>query len=347
VTTLESIFGQHATVETLERAYRADRLPHGMIFAGPAGVGKATTARALATLFLCENPKDGKPCGKCASCAVMSVLNRDGTTNHPDFHVIYRQLIRLEKSEAKARDLPAAIIRDYVVAPAGRKAMMNRGKVFVIREAELMNATAQNSLLKTLEEPPGRTLIILLTDQPHALLQTIRSRCQTIPFAALDEKLVAKELEKRKVAKTLATEAAQFSEGSLGVALRWIEDGVVELARELNTRIDALAAGKNAADLADFFKKAADAYAEKQLERDEKASKDQATKEGLGLYLKLAANRFRQKLAESKHAERLEQLCMSIDAIARAENYLDSNVNAGLTLQQLAVSLHRDLAGAA
>src|SRR4051812_4822797 len=140
--TLQDIFGQDAAIEALERAYRADRLPHGLIFAGPAGVGKATTARGLATLFLCENPKDGKPCGKCASCAVMNVLNDDGTTNHRDFPVIYGQLTRREKGEAKARDLPASVTRDYVVGPAGRKPMMNLGKVFVIREAELMNATA-------------------------------------------------------------------------------------------------------------------------------------------------------------------------------------------------------------
>lgn len=346
MTTLQDIFGQDAAVETLTRAHHADRLHHGLIFAGPAGVGKSTTARALAALFLCENPKSDKPCGKCASCDVMNVLNTDGATNHPDFHVVYRQLIRQEKSDAKARDLSASIIRDYVVEPAGKKPMMNRGKVFVIKEAELMNATAQNSLLKTLEEPPGRALMILLTDQPHALLPTIRSRCQMITFGALDEKVVTRELEKRKIAKTVATEAAELSEGSLGVALRWIEDGVVDIARDLNDQIDAMVGGKPAGNLADFLKKAADAYAEKQIERDGKASKDQATKEGLGLYLKLAATRLRRKLTENADAAQLENICQSIDSIARAENYLDSNVNVALTLQQLAVSLHRDLVGA-
>jgi DNA polymerase-3 subunit delta' len=66
----------------LSRAFGADRLPHGLIFGGPIGVGKGTAALALATLFLCEKPKDTKPCGKCQSCVAMA------GGSHPDYHVI-------------------------------------------------------------------------------------------------------------------------------------------------------------------------------------------------------------------------------------------------------------------
>jgi len=76
------------------------------------------------------------------------------------------------------------------------KPAMNRGKVFVVEQAELMNAQAQNAMLKTLEEPAGRTLIILLTDQPGLILQTVRSRSQLIRFATLDREVdVAKRGE--------------------------------------------------------------------------------------------------------------------------------------------------------
>src|SRR6476661_7549321 len=98
--TFDDIFDQDHAIETLRRAYAADRLPHGLIFAGPAGVGKATTAGALGALFLCESPKGDRACRKCESCRVFDA------GNHPDYHVIYRQLIRLEKKDAKARDLP-------------------------------------------------------------------------------------------------------------------------------------------------------------------------------------------------------------------------------------------------
>ena len=82
-------------------------------------------------------------------------------------------------------------------------------------------------MLKTLEEPAGRTLIILLTDQPHALLATIRSRCQIVRFGPLDAKTVERELGKRKIDKSTAAEAAKLADGSLGVALEVGEDGVV------------------------------------------------------------------------------------------------------------------------
>src|SRR5439155_6006107 len=233
VTTLQEILGQDAAVQTILRAYESDRLPHGLVFAGPVGVGKATGARGLAALFLCEHPKNNQPCGKCNSCALMEAQT------HPDFHVVYRQLVRIEKKKSKAIDLSVDVIRNFLVEPANLKASMNRGKVFVVEEADLMNAAAQNALLKTLEEPAGRSLIILLTDQPHALLPTIRSRCQLIRFAPLDEKLVQRELEKRwKIDKSTAAEAAALAEGSLGVALKWIEDGVVAAARELIKRLD-------------------------------------------------------------------------------------------------------------
>ncbi|MEO6434430.1 MAG: hypothetical protein ABIP55_01545, partial [Tepidisphaeraceae bacterium] len=295
----------------------------------------------LATLFLCENPEKTVPCGKCPSCVLMSTADSE-TIAHPDYHRVYRQLIRLGKDKSKAIDLPVAVIRDYLVEPASRKPAMNRGKVFIVEEAELMNPQAQNALLKTLEEPAGRALIILLTDQPHALLATIRSRCQIVRFAALDGKLVLRELEKRKIDRADAAEAAQLAEGSLGVALKWIEDGVVAASRDLLTQIDDLLASRAPADLADWFKKAADAYAEKQIVRDKLASKDQATREGLSLYLKLAALRFRQQLTQGSDPDELERACAAIDAIVRAEQYLDSNVNVALTFQQLATALSRE-----
>jgi DNA polymerase-3 subunit delta' len=209
-----------------------------------------------------------------------------------------------------------------------------------------MNTAAQNALLKTLEEPVHKTLIVLLTDQPHALLPTIRSRCQLVRFASLDTKIVQRELEKRKIENGVAAAAAALTEGSLGLALKWVQDGVVSAAGELIRQIDALLAGRSAGDLADFFKKAADAYAEHQLKRDKLASKDQATREGLSLYLKIAANRFRQRLASTTDPDELEAACAAIDAIVRAENYLDSNVNVALTFQQLAATLARDFARA-
>lgn len=331
------IFGQDSPIEWLKSAYLADRLPHGLIFGGPAGVGKATTARAMAALFLCERPNKTTPCGACDSCRVLE------SGNHPDYHVVTKELIRYHDKTGKSKgiELSIHVIRPEVIDPAGRKAAMGRGKVFVIEQADLMNPQAQNALLKTLEEPAGRTLIVLLTDQPGALLPTIRSRCQLVYFSALCEQFVAKALRGRGIEPKVADRAAELSRGSLGVALKWINDGVIEPAGELAGHVDAAFEGRSQADLPGWFKKAAEDYAQKQLERDELASKDQATREGLTLYLTVAGERFRRRLSEATDPAELERACAAIDAIARAETYLDSNVNTAIALQQLSIALER------
>jgi DNA polymerase-3 subunit delta' len=335
----EQIFGQDAALDTLRRAVLADRLPHGLLFAGPIGVGKGTTAAALAALFLCKHPKGDRPCGKCDSCLVFP------SGNHPDYHIITKELIRYHDKTGKSKgiDLSINVLRPELIEPAGRKAVNGNGKVFVIEQAEMMNAQAQNGLLKTLEEPAGRTLIILLTDQPNALLATVRSRCQMIRFAALPVDLVKEQLIHRHTAPALAESAASLSEGSLGESLRWIEDGIISQATELIRQLDAVAAGSGAADLQDWFKKAAENFAEKQLARDELSSKDQATRQGYALYLRLASQHFRRRLPKTDDPEAMEQICSAIDAVAQAEAYLDANVNIALVFQQFGVALERTL----
>ena len=236
-------------------------------------------------------------------------------------------------------DLSINVIRPELIEPASRKASMGRGKVFIIEQAELMNAVAQNALLKTLEEPMGGTLIVLLTDQADCLLATVRSRARIVRFAPLETAVVERELVRREVAKDVAVRAAALSRGSLGLALRWIEDGVVTAAGELEQQVDAFLAGNPPEDLPGWLKKAADAYAEKQLERDELSSKEQATREGLGVYLLIGAERLRHVLEQAGHEEELASLCDKIEAIATTEKYLDSNVNVSVALQQLSVAL--------
>lgn len=336
----QDILGQDPAIDILRRSYAEDRLPHGLIFAGPVGVGKATTARALAGLFLCEKSKGAQPCGKCPSCVIFEA------GNHPDCHVITKELIRYhdKTGTSKGIDLSIHVIRPELIVPAGRKPTMNGGKVFIIEQAELMNAAAQNSMLKTLEEPFGRTLIILLTDQPDTLLPTIRSRCQIIRFAPLHAAMVRSELEKRGIDERDAAEAAAFTDGSLGLALKWLEDGVIESARDLADRIEQLLAGRGFDDLPAWFKQSAETYAQKQLDRDSLSSKDQATREGLNLYLKIAAQQLRRRLREGEDAHRLDRLCSAIESLTQAEQYLDANVNIPLVFQQLTVTLEAQFA---
>jgi len=335
--TLADIFGQEHAIDWLRRAYLADRLPHALIFAGPTGVGKGTAARALSRLFLCENPNSAESCGACASCQLCDA------GNHPDLHVITKELIRYhdKTGKSKAVDLSINVIRPEMIEPAGRKANMGRGKVFLIEQADYMTAQAQNAMLKTLEEPAGRTLIVLLTPQPNFLLPTIRSRCQMVRFSALSPVRVKSELQNRGIDAATAEQAANLSGGSLGAALKWIEDGVIASARELAAMIDGLFVGQIPPDLPGWFKAVADAYAARQLERDELGSKDQANREGLSLYLFLAAEHIRQRLPAGTDPVEIERACAAIDTLVQAEALLDANVSIPLIFQHLASKLER------
>jgi DNA polymerase III subunit delta' len=335
MTALKDIFGQESAIESLRRAFAADRLPHGLIFAGPWGVGKATTAAALGAWFLCEKPGKLDACGKCPSCLAMK------GNSHPDYHIVTKELARVhdKSGTSKATQLSINVIRLELSAPASRKTVMGRGKFFVIEEAELMTPAAQNALLKTLEEPWGRTLIVLLTPRAGDLLATVRSRCQTVAFAPLSDEIIRRALQQRGIAAATAKAAAEICDGSLGAAIRWIEDGVLEPAEALSAAIDRIFQGKPAGDLPDLWKSAADSLAKKALERDELASKDSAMRDALGVYLSIAVRRLRSHLMDTTEPRNLDIACRAIDAVALAEKYLDANVNVSLVVEQLSMSL--------
>lgn len=337
------IIAQESALRLLSRAFLANHLPHGLIFAGPTGIGKATTAAALCALFLCPSPilppsagPYPRPCGQCESCRLFAA------STHPDFHNVYKELIRYHDKygTSKGINLSIDVIRAELIGPAALKSTLGHGKAFIIEQSDLMTHHAQNALLKTLEEPAGRSLFILLTDQPASLLPTIRSRCQLIGFSPLPDPVIRRQLADRNIPPDIADQAVDLAEGSLGLALRWIEDDLITSAQQIRRIISQFLAGRLPDEnLPDCFKKSADQYADKQLQRDKLASRDQAAREALNLFLHFAAQPLRRQLRTETHPARLERLCNTLDALARAADYLDSNVNITLIFQQLAAGL--------
>ena len=332
-TQFDPIIGQHSALAFLSRALEADRLPHGMVFAGPMGVGRYTTAIALSTIFLADRPNDPE--------SLDAVGKLIAARTHPDFHYITKELIReIEgKSANKAIALSVDVIREHLVAPATKKSVMGRGKVFIVEEAELMNAQAQNAMLKTLEEPSGRTLIVLLSDQPHALLSTIRSRAQTVRFQPLSEVDALAVVTRRGVESSIAKEAIALAGGSPGLAIKWIEDGVAMMAQNLIQLLDNSDAQRGPQELSSFFKTASEEYAKKQIDRDPLGSEDGFKRDGLNVYLRIASDHLRKKMRTSESHAEVDQLCDKIDAIRAAESYIDGNVNTALVLQQIGAEL--------
>lgn len=164
---LEPLPWQQQQWQQLGSAINAGKLHHALLLTGPAGIGLRQFANLLAARLLCHNPGDEFMCGECKSC----ILFKAG--NHPD-------LMLLEPEEA-GKQLKVDLIRELVEF-MHHTSQYGRKKLAIIDPADAMNRSSANSLLKTLEEPPADTLIILLSHQPSRLPVTVRSRCQRINF---------------------------------------------------------------------------------------------------------------------------------------------------------------------
>lgn len=150
-------------LSALYELHQDNRLPHALLLSGPAGIGKRRLARALIELLLCQSPRAGLACGECQGCH-LSVAG-----SHPD-------LFLLEPAEP-GKGIRIDPVRELVDFGA-RTAQFSGYRVALIQPAEGMNRNAQNALLKTLEEPGEKMLLVLVSDQPSRLLPTVRSRCQ-------------------------------------------------------------------------------------------------------------------------------------------------------------------------
>ena len=233
---------QKRALSVLCRALVSGRTHHAYLFDGPDGVGKELAARALAARLLCEDDSlapDDEACGECRSCRLLAA------GNHNDFHLIHRGLHQQHPDRAvrisKGLFLVVDVIRNFLIEPAGTSPSLGRRRVFIIRDAHRMNEGAQNALLKTLEEPPGRVCLILVTSSAERLLPTIRSRCQQISFDLLPTPFVTERLASETGApQTTVNILSNLAQGRLGVAMQWHH---VDLLAALQAVDRELAAG--------------------------------------------------------------------------------------------------------
>ncbi len=249
---------QSAAIGLLRRALANQRNHHAFLFDGPDGVGKELTARVLAARLMCAaagRDADADPCGACDSCRLFL------GGNHPDFHVLDREQRKHHPDRtvraSKGLFLGVDLVRHFLIEPSGRRPTHSARRVFLVREAERMNEEAQNALLKTLEEPPGASVLILVTSSAMRLLQTIRSRCQRIAFNLLPTAFVTAQVARRtSLAEADAATLARLAGGRLGAALRWQRIGLLDtyaaMARLLDPGVldEPEGFGKNMIELA-------------------------------------------------------------------------------------------------
>ncbi len=213
----KNIIGHARAVSFLKEVYRRGRLAHAYVFVGPAGIGKAMTARAFAALLLCSSPEEQEPCGTCASCQKVQA------GGHPDLEWVVPDgsFVKIEAIREACRRLSL-------------RGFESLTKVLVIDQANAMNAEASNALLKTLEEPSSHAVIILITDTLRSLLPTIGSRCQRVVFGPLDPETLFSVLTKtHKIGADEAHYLAYICQGSLGEALRYHASGLFSRRQEI------------------------------------------------------------------------------------------------------------------
>lgn len=211
--------GNNTAKTQLKRLIAGGRVPNALLFAGPEGVGKKLFAVELARAFVCSDPIEGEGCGKCSACLRAGEIvipnaekgdeyDRVFFGQHADVGMVvpFKRNLRVGSIRALERE---ANYRPYEAAV----------RFFIVNDADKMNDSAANALLKTLEEPPATTHIVLIASRPDSLLQTIRSRSQMIRFSPVAVNGIEALLtQKHNFSTDDASLAARVSGGSIGRA---------------------------------------------------------------------------------------------------------------------------------
>ncbi len=223
------ILGHQNIVTQLQNAVASERVAGAYLFAGVQGIGKETVALYFANLILCEQrTEEASPCGECRACRKIK------SGNHPDLRIIRPDGAQIKIDQI--RDLQQQIFYQPLEGPR---------KIYILASTERMNPYAANSLLKTLEEPPAASTLILLTENIESMLLTIRSRCQVLSFYPMPiEQLTVALMDHFSIDKETASTAAVLSGGVVGKAITLIEEGIseTETVPEILEETDPLAA---------------------------------------------------------------------------------------------------------
>ncbi len=253
----KQITGQKKVIDILTHASESRTFSQSYLFHGPDGVGKFLTALYFGMSLNCLSDNEFKPCGVCSSCQKM--LN----FSHPDFTYIFPSPNLKISPEGQVKD--TKLLKEYEAALDLKRTkpwkeykfsgkteiridmihMLQHRinispnesfyKIYIIEHADMMNKEAANAFLKTLEEPPEDSLIILTSSKPHTMLPTILSRCQKISFQSLSEKIIEEYLINRGiVSEKEARQLARIANGNMEKARQLAEDGVIESRQSAN-----------------------------------------------------------------------------------------------------------------
>lgn len=233
------VIGQDRALAVLRRSISMGRVAHAYLFSGIEGCGKRKSAVAFIQAVFCGKEE---ACGVCPSCKKVA------SGQHPDLHILEPDgaFIKIDQIRELQKEL------SYRPFEAPKKAC-------IIDGADKLNLSSGNALLKTLEEPPGDALMILIAPERSAVLQTILSRCQALSFQPLSAELIEGRLVRDQFPPETARVAATLCGGSLGKGMEIATDGVLEGRGSFLTRIIEL----NLQEVAPLFAAAEEFAADK------------------------------------------------------------------------------------
>lgn len=357
----DEVLGHEAALGTLQRALDSGHIHHAWIFSGPAGVGKRTVAEAFAALLL--DPTARRDARGCWSTDPASPARRYlAAGTHPDLHIITKELASYHEDSQvrnlKQTTISKAVIEQHLLTPIalGPQLMTGSrvGKVFIVDEAEKLDrsrwhAPTQASLLKTLEEPPADSVIILVTSSEDRLMPTVRSRCQRVRFEALSADEMATWFDRAQLGVTGAERAwlEAFAAGSPGRALVAHGTGLYAWHTALSPLLESAEKGRFEPSLGGAMHSLVEEWAKDSVKRGEKEgfepSKEAANREAAGHMFGLLAERARATLrtAAGRDGAAVSRVVRRIASISEAERRLAANVNGQMVFEGLSADLSR------
>lgn len=223
----------HDTIrQGLRQRLAQGELPHAILLAGAAGLGKRELATHLARAALCQDLSDGEPCGRCRACRLFTART------HPDLHLLH---LELNTQGNLRQDIVVAQVRE-MSRQLSMTSQLGGRQIAIVDPADRLNRAAANALLKTLEEPARDTIMVLVADEAWRLPATVRSRCQIFTVHQPPRTEALAWLRQREVDD--AEVALDAAGGNPGLALAWQRESLLPLVGEVESNLRQLAAGK-------------------------------------------------------------------------------------------------------
>jgi DNA polymerase-3 subunit delta' len=334
------IYGHDAIAERFRRTLETGRLASTYLFVGTSGIGKRRFALQLAHALLCTDSADTQlnPCGRCESCRLFL------SGNHPDLDVVGLQPDRSELRISQFVGYDDYLKQEALCHRIAFKPFYGGRRIAIVDDADHFNLESANCLLKTLEEPPPQSLLILIGTSPSRQFPTILSRAQLVRFQPLDAETVERILvdEQLVADRQAARRAAELSEGSVERAMELADPELWTFREQLFRQFASPSAVRLARSVQAFV---------------DEAGKEAAKKrERLRMVLGLAISYYRERLTEATAVNRAvpsdlrqneppDAIVGAVDACLSALEQLDRNANLGILIQHWSEALAQPTGG--